>query len=325
MRILVTGGAGFIGSAYVRRLLRGAEPEITPTVLTVLDSFTYAGTRGALAAVRADPRLRVVHGDVRDVDLVDGTVAGHDLVVHFAAESHVDRSIVGAAAFVSTNVLGTQTLIDAALRHGVGRFVQVSTDEVYGSIDTGSWTESAPLDPSSPYSASKAAADLLALAHHRTHGLDVVVTRGSNTYGPYQYPEKLVPLFVTNLVDGEPVPLYGDGRHVRDWLHVDDHCHGIALAQRLGRAGRVYHLAGGTELTNRDLTGRILAVCGADWDRVRQVADRKGHDRRYSLDTTRSRRELGYAPRVDLTTGLAATVDWYRSNRAWWRPLKDRP
>ncbi|GLY26122.1 dTDP-glucose 4,6-dehydratase [Micromonospora sp. NBRC 101691] len=318
----MTGGAGFIGSAYVRRLLRGAEPEIVPTALTVLDSFTYAGTRGALAAVRTDPRLRVVHGDVRDVDLVEDTVAGHDLVVHFAAESHVDRSIVGAATFVSTNVLGTQTLLDAALRHGVGRFVQVSTDEVYGSVDTGSWTEATPLDPSSPYSASKAAADLLALAYHRTHGLDVVVTRGSNTYGPYQYPEKLVPLFVTNLVDGEPVPLYGDGRNVRDWVHVDDHCHGIALAQRHGRAGRVYHLGGGAELTNREMTGRILDACGVGWDRVRQVADRKGHDRRYSLDTTRSRQDLGYAPRVDLTAGLASTVDWYRSNRAWWRPLK---
>ncbi|SCL22490.1 dTDP-glucose 4,6-dehydratase [Micromonospora pallida] len=296
MRILVTGGAGFIGSAYVRRLLRGAEPEVVPTALTVLDSFTYAGTRGALAAVRADPRLRVVHGDVRDADLVNATVAGHDLVVHFAAESHVDRSIVGAAAFVSTNVLGTQTLLDAALRHRVGRFVQVSTDEVYGSIDAGSWTETAPVVPSSPYSASKAAADLLALAYHHTHDLDVVVTRGTNTYGPYQYPEKLVPLFVTNLIDGQPLPLYGDGGNVRDWLHVDDHCHGIVLAQRHGHAGRIYHLAGDTELTNRDLTGRILTACGADWDRVRPVADRKGHDRRYSLDTTRSRQELGYAP-----------------------------
>ncbi|MCM0674263.1 dTDP-glucose 4,6-dehydratase [Micromonospora phytophila] len=324
MRILVTGGAGFIGSAYVRRLLTGAEPTLTPDTVTVLDKFTYAGTRGSLDPVRDDPRLRVVVGDVCDGRLVDATVAGHDLVVHFAAESHVDRSITGAAPFVTTNVLGTQTLLDAALRHGVARFVQVSTDEVYGSIDSGSWTESAPLDPSSPYSASKAGADLLALAYHRTHGLDVVVTRGANTYGPWQHPEKVVPLFVTNLLDGHDLPLYGDGGNVRDWVHVDDHCHGIVLAQQAGRAGGVYHLGGGTELTNRELTGRLLAACGAGWERVRPVADRKGHDRRYSLDIGTSRRELGYAPSVDLEWGLAGTVDWYRRHRDWWEPLKRR-
>ncbi|WDZ82596.1 dTDP-glucose 4,6-dehydratase [Micromonospora cathayae] len=324
MRILVTGGAGFIGSAYVRRLLTGAEPDTVPTGVTVLDAFTYAGTEGSLDPVRTDPRLRVVRGDVRDAGLVDATVAGHDLIVHFAAESHVDRSITAAAAFVDTNVLGTQLLLDAALRHQVRRFVQISTDEVYGSIDTGTWTEDAPLDPSSPYSASKAAADLLALAYHRTHGLDVVVTRGSNTYGPYQYPEKLIPLFVTNLLDGERVPLYGDGGNVRDWIHVDDHCHGVVLAQRHGRPGRIYHLPGTAALTNRDLTGRLLAGCGADWSRVRPVADRKGHDRRYALDPTRSRRELGYAPGVDLDRGLADTIAWYRANRAWWEPLKRR-
>ncbi|SCF22045.1 dTDP-glucose 4,6-dehydratase [Micromonospora mirobrigensis] len=322
MRILVTGGAGFIGSAYVRRLLTGAEPALPDIgTVTVLDAFTYAGTAGGLEAVRTDPRLRVVHGDIRDGALVDATVAGHDTIVHLAAESHVDRSIAGAAPFVTTNVLGTQTLLDAALRHGARRFVQVSTDEVYGSIDAGSWTEASPLDPSSPYSASKAGADLLALAYHRTHGLDVVVTRGANTYGPYQHPEKLIPRFVTNLLDGHDVPLYGDGGNVRDWLHVDDHCHGIALAQRHGRPGRVYHLGGGTELTNRELTGRLLAACGAGWERVRPVADRKGHDRRYALDTGTTRAELGWTPTVDLATGLAATVDWYRDNRAWWEPL----
>ncbi|WP_091342836.1 dTDP-glucose 4,6-dehydratase [Micromonospora rhizosphaerae] len=322
MRILVTGGAGFIGSAYVRRLLLGAEPGIEVTAVTVLDKFTYAGTAGSLAPVRPDPRLRIVRGDICDAPLVDATVAGHDLVVHFAAESHVDRSITGPAAFVTTNVLGTQTLLDAALRHGTRRFVHISTDEVYGSITTGSWTERAPLAPSSPYSASKAGADLLALAYHRTHGLDVVITRGANTYGPYQYPEKLVPLFVTNLLEGHDVPLYGDGGNIRDWLHVDDHCHGIALAQNNGRPGGIYHLGGGAELTNRELTGRLLAACGAGWERVRPVADRKGHDRRYSLDITTSRRELAWSPTVDLDKGLAATVAWYRENRAWWEPLK---
>ncbi|MEU4479178.1 dTDP-glucose 4,6-dehydratase [Micromonospora sp. NPDC023966] len=322
MRILVTGGAGFIGSAYVRRLLTGAEPDLAADAVTVLDAYTYAATDGALDPVRADPRLRVVRGDIRDAALVDATVARHDVVVHLAAESHVDRSIAAAADFVTTNVVGTQNLLDAALRHGVRRFVQVSTDEVYGSIATGAWTGQAPLDPSSPYSASKAAGDLLALAYHRTHGLDVVVTRGANTYGPYQYPEKIVPLFVTNLLDGHDVPLYGDGGNVRDWLHVDDHCHGVALAQTRGRAGGVYHLGGGAELTNRELTGLLLAACGAGWERVRPVADRKGHDRRYALDTTTTRRELGWAPTVDLDAGLAATVAWYRDNRDWWQPLK---
>ncbi|RKN41526.1 dTDP-glucose 4,6-dehydratase [Micromonospora endolithica] len=324
MRILVTGGAGFIGSAHVRRLLTGAEPALVADAVTVLDAFTYAGTSGSLDPVRHDPRLRVVVGDIRDDALVEETVPGHDVIVHLAAESHVDRSITGAAPFVTTNVLGTQTLLDAALRHGVRRFVHVSTDEVYGSIDHGSWTETAPLDPSSPYSASKAGADLLALAYHRTHGLDVVVTRGANTYGPYQHPEKVIPRFVTNLLDGYDLPLYGDGGNVRDWLHVDDHCHGIALAQAHGRPGGVYHLGGGAELTNRDLTGRILAACGAGWERVTPVADRKGHDRRYSLDTTTTRRELGWAPRVDIDTGLAGTVEWYRRNRSWWEPLTDR-
>jgi len=243
-------------------------------------------------------------------------------VVHFAAESHVDRSILGAAPFVITNVLGTQTLLDAALRHGIGRFVHVSTDEVYGSIETGSWTETWPLRPNSPYSAAKAGSDLLALAYHRTHELDVVVTRCSNNYGPYQFPEKVIPLFVTNLMDGLPVPLYGDGGNVRDWLHVADHCAGIDLALRKGRAGEIYNIGGGTELTNKELTARLLDACGAGWDSVREVTDRKGHDRRYSLDITKISEELGYAPAYDFDRGLAETIEWYRRNRAWWEPLK---
>lgn len=324
MRLLVTGGAGFIGSHYVRTLLGNGYGTSTVTALTVLDRLTYSGNRANLDPVAGDPRLRFVEGDICDAGLVDALLPGHDAVVHFAAESHVDRSIAGAAPFVVTNVLGTQTLLDAALRHRVGRFLHVSTDEVYGSIAHGSWTEDQPLAPNSPYSAAKAGSDLLALAYHRTHGLDVVVTRCSNNYGPYQFPEKVIPLFVTNLLDGRTVPLYGDGGNVRDWLHVADHCAGVQLALTGGRAGAVYHIGGGTELTNKDLTSRLLEACGAGWEMVEHVADRKGHDRRYSLDVGRARRELGYAPAVDLDTGLLDTVRWYRDNRAWWEPLRGR-
>ncbi|WP_203716868.1 dTDP-glucose 4,6-dehydratase [Asanoa siamensis] len=323
MRILVTGGAGFIGSEYVRMLLTpGAGPDLAPSAVTVLDKLTYSGNQANLAPVADDARLRFVHGDICDTALVDEVVRDHDVIVHFAAESHVDRSIDGAGVFVTTNVLGTQTLLDAALRHGTQRFVHVSTDEVYGSIESGSWTEDWPLAPNSPYSASKAGSDLLALAYHRTHGMDVVVTRCSNNYGHYQFPEKVIPLFVTNLLDGGTVPLYGDGGNIRDWLHVHDHCVGIALVQDKGRAGEVYHIGGGTELTNKELTGRLLEACGATWDRVVPVTDRKGHDRRYSLSIDKISNELGYAPSVDLEAGLAATVAWYKENRAWWEPLK---
>ncbi|MFI1832851.1 dTDP-glucose 4,6-dehydratase [Streptomyces olivaceoviridis] len=320
MNLLVTGAAGFIGSHYVRGLLADDAPD-APHV-TVLDRLTYAGTLTNLPV--GHPRLDFVHGDVCDADLVDELMADADQVVHFAAESHVDRSIEGAGEFVRTNVLGTQTLLDAALRHATGPFVHVSTDEVYGSIRAGSWSETHPLAPNSPYAASKAAADLMALAHHRTHGLDVRITRCSNNYGPRQFPEKVIPLFVTNLLDGLPVPLYGDGRHVRDWLHVDDHCHGIDLVRTQGRPGEVYHLGGGTELTNKELTGLLLEACGAGWEQVVHVPDRKGHDLRYSLDWSKARDELGYRPRRDFTTGLAETVAWYRAHRSWWEPLKAR-
>ncbi|MBQ0989797.1 dTDP-glucose 4,6-dehydratase [Micromonospora sp. PSH03] len=331
MRILVTGGAGFIGSEYVRLLLgkplgsADGVPPLEPAVVTVLDKLTYSGNLANLEPVRDDPRLRFVQGDICDPVVVDEVVAEHDVIVHFAAESHVDRSIAGAAPFVTTNVLGTQTLLDAALRHGTGRFVHVSTDEVYGSIDEGSWTEAWPLAPNSPYSASKAGSDLLALSYHRTHGMDVVVTRCSNNYGPYQFPEKVIPLFVSNLLDGGTVPLYGDGGNIRDWLHVHDHCRGIALVQQKGRAGEVYNIGGGTELTNKELTGLLLDACGAGWDRVVPVTDRKGHDRRYSLDITKISEELGYHPSIALDQGLADTVRWYRDNRNWWEPLKSAP
>ncbi len=321
MRILVTGGAGFIGSCFVRLLL-GPEAPVRVTGVTVLDSLTYAGNRTNLAPVENDPRLMFVHGDIRDAALAGVAVAEADAVVHFAAESHVDRSIEGAADFVSTNVLGTQTLLDAALRHGGRTFLHVSTDEVYGSVAEGSWTERHPLEPNSPYSASKASSDLIALAYHRTHGLDVRVTRCSNNYGPYQFPEKVIPLFTTRLLDGYDVPLYGDGRHVRDWLHVEDHCRALAAVLCGGRAGEVYNIGDGNELTNRELTGRLLDACGASWDRVVHVADRKGHDLRYSVDSRKIREELGWMPRHSLDSGLEETVAWYRDNRAWWEPLR---
>ncbi|SHG47545.1 dTDP-glucose 4,6-dehydratase [Streptoalloteichus hindustanus] len=325
MRVLVTGGAGFIGSHYVRELLGGAYPAFADAEVVVLDKLTYAGNEANLAPVAdAGDRLRFVRGDICDAELVGKLMTEVDVVVHFAAESHVDRSILGSAEFVLTNVLGTQTLLQAALEAGVGKFVHVSTDEVYGSIDSGSWPEDHPLEPNSPYSASKASSDLLARAFHRTHGLPVCVTRCSNNYGPYQFPEKVIPLFVTNLMDGAKVPLYGDGLNVRDWLHVDDHCRGIQLVVEGGRPGEVYNIGGGTELTNRELTERLLTAMGADWSMVEHVTDRKGHDRRYSVDISKISGELGYRPRVPFEEGLARTVAWYRENREWWEPLKRR-
>ncbi len=317
----MTGGAGFVGSHYVRSVLGDAWGSERPDSVVVLDRLTYAGNPANLAPVRDDPRLQVVVGDVVDSGLVRRLTSDVDAVVHFAAESHVDRSIEHAAAFVTTNVLGTQTLLDAALDAGVQRFVHVSTDEVYGSIDVGAWDEQARLDPSSPYSASKAAADLLALAAHRTHGLPVSLTRCSNTYGPYQLPEKLVPLFLTRLIGGGALPLYGDGLNVRDWLHVDDHCRAVHLVLTRGSSGEVYNVGGGRPQTNRELTARLLAAFGAGWDRVTMVPDRLGHDRRYCVDDTKIRTELGFAPRVGLEAGLAETVAWYREHRTWWEPL----
>ena len=323
MRILLTGAAGFIGSNYVRRLLGGAYPGHEDSQVTVLDLLTYAGTLTNLTSVADNPRYRFVEGDIRDGDLLAELVPGHDAIVHFAAESHVDRSITGAADFVLTNVLGTQKLLQAALDAGVEKFVHVSTDEVYGSIDEGSWTEDRTLEPNSPYSASKASSDLIARAYSRTFGMNVCITRCSNNYGPYQFPEKVIPLFVTNLMDGKKVPLYGDGLNVRDWLHVDDHCRGIQLVLDGGRAGEVYNIGGGTELTNKELTGKLLEAMGVGWEMVEPVADRKGHDRRYSVDIGKISGELGYTPQVPFEQGLAETVAWYRDNEAWWRPLKE--
>jgi dTDP-glucose 4,6-dehydratase len=317
-RILVTGGAGFVGSHYVRSLLGGRRPPPAVAV-TVLDKLTYAGNLSNLAPVAG--RFGFVHGDICDAELLADVVPGHDLVVNFAAESHVDRSIRSAGDFVHTNVLGTQVLLQACLDAGVPKVVHVSTDEVYGSIDAGSWDEESRLAPSSPYSAAKAGGDMIAMAYWRTHGLPVCVTRCGNNYGPYQYPEKIIPLFVTDLLDGRDVPLYGDGRNVRDWIHVDDHCQAIRLVAGRGEPGQVYHVAGTAELTNLELTERVLALLGYGWDRVRHVPDRKGHDRRYSLSDAKLR-ALGYAPGVDFGRGLAETVRWYAGNRAWWEPLK---
>ena len=325
MRVLVTGGAGFIGSHYVRTLLAGGFPGYEDAAVTVLDALTYAGTLESLAPVAGDPRLRIVRGDIRVAADLDTALPGCDVVVNFAAESHVDRSLHAAADFVSTNVLGAQQVFEAALRHGVRKVVQVSTDEVYGSIDEGSWAEDCPLEPNSPYAASKAAADLIARSYARTYGLDVSVTRGSNTYGPFQFPEKIVPLFVTRLLDGEPVPVYGDGGHVRDWLHVDDHCRGIQTVLEKGHPGEAYNLAGGSALSNLELTARLLAATGRDASLVRHIPDPRGgaHDRRYSVDDSRAR-ALGWQPRVPLDAGLADTVTWFRENRDWWAPLRAR-
>ena len=324
MRILVTGGAGFIGSHYVRTLLSGGYPGYGGAGVTVLDKLTYAGNLANLDPVADNPRLRFVQGDICDAPLLASLLPGHDAVLNFAAETHVDRSIDGASDFVAANVVGVQVLLQACLDAGVSRVVQVSTDEVYGSIAEGSWAEDAPLAPNSPYSAAKAGGDLMARAYARTHGLNVSITRCCNNYGPYQFPEKVIPLFVTSLLDGLTVPLYGDGGNVRDWIHVDDHCRGIQLVLEQGAAAAVYHINGDTELSNLDLARAILGQCGAGWDRVTPVADRKGHDRRYSLDD-RALRALGYAPRIPFAEGLAATVRWYTGHRPWWEPLKWPP
>lgn len=324
MKILVTGGAGFIGSNFVRRTLEDAYPGLEGSEVVVLDALTYSGNLANLEPVSESPRFSFVRGDIRDATLLDTLMPVVDAVVHFAAESHVDRSVRDASIFVETNVLGTQQLLDAGLRHGLARFVHVSTDEVYGSIAEGSWDELRPLEPNSPYSASKAGSDLLTRSYFRTHGLNVSITRCSNNYGPYHFPEKVIPLFVTNLIDGKHVPLYGEGNNIRDWLHVDDHTRGIAMVLVGGRAGEIYNIGGGTELTNTELTQLLLDATGSDWSSVDRVEDRLGHDLRYSVDISKIRSELGYEPLVPFEQGLADVVQWYRDNREWWEPLKAR-
>ncbi|HET9072314.1 MAG TPA: dTDP-glucose 4,6-dehydratase [Acidimicrobiales bacterium] len=318
MHLLVTGGAGFIGSNYTRWVL-----EHTDDHVTVYDALTYAGNRSTLRDVeeRWPDRFRFVQGDVCDREAFEAAARGCDGVLHFAAESHVDRSIAGPDAFVLTNCLGTNTVMQACRDLGIGRVLHVGTDEVYGSVEAGRSREGDPLAPRSPYSASKAGSDLIALSYHSTYGLPVVVTRSANNFGPWQYPEKVIPLFATNLLDGGRVPLYGDGLNQRDWLHVEDNCAAVDLVFRRGAVGEIYNVGAGAEITNRELTERLLALVGAGPDRIEMVADRLGHDRRYALDTSRIR-ALGWSPARSLEDALADTVQWYRDNRWWWEPLK---
>jgi dTDP-glucose 4,6-dehydratase len=321
MKILVTGGAGFIGSHYVRTLLEGGYPGYAHAQVTVLDKLTYAGNLASLEPVAASPRFSFVRGDICDAALLASVVPGHDVVVNFAAETQADRSIAGTPGLAVADVAGVQVLLQACVDAGVSRVVQVSTDEVYGSVASGSWAEGARLEPRSPYSAAKAGGDLMAGAYARTHGLDVSITRCCNNYGPYQHPENVVPLLATNLLDGVKVPLYGDGQNVRGWVHVDDHCQGVQLVLERGRPGRVYHIGGDAELSDTDLTQALLDCCQAGWDMVARVEDRRGQDRRHALDDS-VLRGMGYAPQIAFSEGLAATVRWYRENRRWWEPLK---
>lgn len=323
MKILVTGGAGFIGSNFVRMIASSQLQGISG--ITVLDKLTYAGVKENLKLAENFPNYQFKQGDICDSTQVSELISGVDAVVNFAAESHVDRSISGASDFVQTNIVGVQVLLDEikASERQI-RFLQVSTDEVYGSIEDGSWTEDWPLQPNSPYSASKAGGELLARSYNRTHGLDIVITRCSNNYGTHHFPEKLIPLFITNLIEGKKVPIYGTGKNVRDWLHVDDHCRGIYEVLMKGQSGEVYNIGGGRELTNNEITRHILGAMGADESSIEYVIDRKGHDLRYSVDWTKINRELGYEPQVKFEDGLRDTIQWYRDNEAWWKPLKNR-
>ena len=318
MKLFITGGAGFIGSNYVRHVLANSDDEVT-----VFDALTYAGNLSSLADVADDPRYSFVQGDICDREAVAAAMAGHDMIVHFAAESHVDRSIVDPDTFVRTNCLGTNVMCDVARNIGVERFLHISTDEVYGSIEEGSFIETDRLGPRSPYSSSKAGSDLIALSYQETYGLPVIVTRSSNNFGPFQFPEKVIPLFVTNLLDSKKVPLYGDGLNIRDWIHVLDNCAGVDTVLRKGTIGEIYNIGGGNETTNRELTSMVLSNRGVGEEMVEYVQDRLGHDRRYSVDCSKAN-ALGWKPSRNLDVAVAETVEWYRANRAWWEPLKAR-
>lgn len=316
-RVLVTGGAGFIGSHFARYLLA----HYRDLRVTVLDALTYAGSLFNIEDLRSNPNFAFYHGDVRDAVVVRNLVRNHDWVVNFAAETHVDRSIVNPGSFLQTDVYGVYVLLEACREFGGRRFVQISTDEVYGEVLEGFADEGAVLHPRSPYSASKAAAELLALAYYNTYGLDVLITRGSNTYGPNQYPEKMIPLFLTNALEGLPLPLYGDGSQIRDWIFVEDHCAGVDVVLHRGNAGEVYNIGGGNLLKNRTVAEKILGLLNMPVSLIQSVADRPGHDRRYAVDTSKLR-ALGWSPRWDFEEGLRYTANWYRENSAWWKEIK---
>lgn len=318
MKQFITGAAGFIGSNYVRYVLENTDDEVT-----VFDSLTYAGNLSTLKDVDDNPRFRFVKGNICDPTAVAESMKGHDAVVHFAAESHVDRSIDGSEDFILTNCFGTNVVVDAARKLDVGRVLHIGTDEVYGSVEVGSSFETDPLEPRSPYSASKAGSDLIALAYHHTHGTPVLVTRCTNNFGPYQYPEKAIPLFTTNLIDGKKIPLYGDGLNERDWLFVDDHCSGVHLVLTKGQVGEIYNIGAGNETPNRVLVDKLLGIFGVGEEMVQYVEDRKGHDRRYSVNIDKIT-ALGWKKKRTLDEALAETVQWYRDNRWWWEPLKGK-
>jgi dTDP-glucose 4,6-dehydratase len=318
MKQFITGGAGFIGSNYVRYILNNTDDEVT-----VFDALTYAGNLSTMRDVENNSRYKFVKGNICDAAAVADAMKGHDAVVHFAAESHVDRSIDGSEDFIHTNCFGTNTVIDTARKLDVSRVLHIGTDEVYGSVEVGSSLETDPLEPRSPYSASKAGSDLIALAYHHTHGTPVVVTRCTNNFGPYQYPEKAIPLFTTNLLDGKKIPLYGDGLNERDWLFVDDHCSGVYLVLTKGTLGEIYNIGAGNETPNRVLVNKLLEAFGVGEEMVQYVEDRKGHDRRYSVNIDKITK-LGWKKERTLDEALAETVQWYRDNRWWWEPLKGR-
>lgn len=325
LRIIVTGGAGFIGSNFVRMWEMGHFSKIEH--ITVVDKLTYAGNLENLKDIKQSEKFRFIQGDISNYESMKNLFEGDkfDALINFAAESHVDRSILRAKEFVQTNIVGVQILLDLVRKNENMRFLQVSTDEIYGSIENGSWIESDPLLPNSPYSATKASAELIVRSYTKTYGINSIITRSSNNYGTHHNPEKLIPLFITNLLDKLKVPIYGDGLNVRDWLHVDDHCRGIYLALTKGKSGEIYNIGGGLELTNLELTQKIFSIFNITTsDEIRWVEDREGHDFRYSISSLKAQTELGYFPEKDFTLGLKETVEWYRTNEAWWRPLKHR-
>lgn len=321
MRVLVTGGAGFIGSHFVKMAIEGHFKEIIST--RILDSFTYSGLRSNLEPISKSEKFELIVGDITNPNDVASACSGVDAVINFAAESHVDRSISDASAFIQTNIEGVRILLEECRKLKI-RFLQVSTDEVYGSISSGTWRENSPLEPNSPYSASKASGDLIVRSFHKTFGVDTVTTRCSNNYGPNQFPEKIIPLFITNIINGEDVPVYGDGKNIRDWLHVSDHCRGIALALVNGKSGEIYNIGGGEEMSNLELTSIILNEFGLGEEKIKYITDRQGHDFRYSVDWSKAQIELGYHPEVDFSKGIVDTIDWYKNNQKWWEPLRSK-